>query len=382
MLGNQNIFFTEEGVSFPYGYQDLLGFTGAYPFDNLTLSPGAAQTSLANSAIKWESTSVTDVGVDISLFKGLTITYDYYRKHTYDILRKAQVTGTLGKSAPYINSGDMINYGHEFSVQYNNTINKGKFDGLTYGVGFYVDASRNELTKFGTREIDSYVIRENGLPYNSYYVLDKIGVFQNQAEIDNSPKQFSDNVVPGDFKYRDVNGDGKIDNDDHIVVKGRFPDFEYSFNANIAYFGFDFSLLLQGIQGRKIYANGWGYDPFRQGTAPTRDFADNRWTGEGSSNEYPRLTFDFSNNSQNRRPSTWYLHDASYLRLKNLTLGYTFPSHIVENYKINKIRVYFSGDNLFTITKYKGLDPERLSDGRFAQYPQNKIISMGMNIEF
>lgn len=381
MLGNQNIFFTDGGIDFPYGYQDLLGFEGAYPFDNLTLSPGVAQTALANNSIKWESTSVTDFGVDLTLFKGLSVTYDYYRKHTYDILRRAQVTNVLGKSAPYINDGDMINYGHEVSVQYNGAINGGKLDGFVYGLGFYVDISRNRLTNFGTREIDSYVIRENDLPYNSYYVLEKIGVFQNQKEIENSPKQFSDAVVPGDFKYRDVNGDGVVNNDDRIVVNGRFPDFEYSFNANASWFGFDFSLLFQGVQGRKIYANGWGYDPFRQGAAPTRDFADNRWTKEGSTNEYPRLTFDFSNNSQNRRPSTWYLHDASYLRLKNLTFGYSFPTYVTEKCGISKLRVYFSGDNLFTITNYKGLDPERLQDGRFAQYPQNRIVSMGLNIE-
>lgn len=380
-LGNQNIYLGSD-TNYPYAYQALLSFTGDYPFDNTTLSPGIAQTALANDLIQWESTAVTDFGVDLTLFRGLSITYDYYKKHTYDILRVAQVSDLIGMSAPYVNKGDMINTGHELTVQYNKTVNEGKMEGLSYGVGFYVDISRNKLTNFGAREIDSYVIREEGLPYNSYYVLDQIGVFQNQTEIDNSPKQFSDNVRPGDFKYRDVNGDGVVNNDDRIVVKGRFPKFEYSFNANVAWKGFDLSALFQGVQGRKIYANGWGLEPFRQGSAPTRDFVDNRWTGEGSTNSYPRLYFDYEGNSQNRRPNTWYLHDASYLRLKNLTLGYSFPSEIVNRYGIAKLRVYFSGDNLFTITDYKGLDPERAGDGRFAEYPQNKIVSMGLNIEF
>ena len=374
LLGNQNIG--------NYPYQSLLSYTGAYSFDNTTLSPGAAVTSYANDDIRWESTSVADIGVDMNLFNRITIVYDWYKKHTFDILRSSQVTGALGLDAPTVNSGEMENYGHELSVQYNHTLTSGKLEGLNYGAGFYVDMSRNKLTNFGSREIDGYKLRENGLPYNSFYMLKMIGVFQNQAEIDNSPKQFSDPVRPGDFKYEDVNGDGKIDNNDRTVVDGRFPKLEYSFNAHLEYKGIDFSVLFQGVEGRKIYTTGWGLDPFRQGTAPTRDFVNNRWTGEGSTNSYPRMYFNQTGDNHNRRENTWYLQDASYLRLKNLTLGYSFADEVISKIGLTKLRVYFSADNLWTITKYKGLDPERAGDGLFVQYPQNKIVSMGLNVEF
>ena len=374
LLGNQNIG--------NYPYQSLLSYTGAYPFDNTTLSPGAAQTEYANSDIKWESTSVADIGVDINLFNRITIVYDWYKKHTFDILRNSQVTGALGLSAPTVNSGEMENYGHELSVQYNHTLTSGNLQGLSYGAGFFVDISRNKLVNFGAREIDGFNVRENGLPYNSFYMLKMIGVFQNQAEIDNSPKQFNDPVRPGDFKYEDVNHDGKIDNNDRTVVDGRFPKYDYSFNAHLEYKGIDFSVLFQGVEGRKIYTTGWGLDPFRQGTAPTRDFVNNRWTGEGSTNSYPRMYFNQVGDSHNRRPNTWYLQDASYLRLKNITLGYSFSDDVISKIGLTKLRVYFSGDNLWTITNYKGLDPERAGDGLFVQYPQNKIVSMGLNVEF
>lgn len=377
LLGNQNI-----GGDFPYPYQDLLNFTGDYAFDNSVLSPGVAQSALANSLLKWESTSVADAGLDLQLFGKLNITYDWYRKHTFDILRQAQVTGALGLSAPFVNSGDMLNTGHELTVQYNDRINQGALSGLQYGGGFFVDVFRNKLIKFGAREIDGYVIRENNLPYNSYYMLDAIGIFQTQEEVDNSPTQFSGNFGPGDIKYRDVNGDNVIDNNDRVTVPGRFPKFEYSFNGNASWKGFDLSFLFQGVEGRRIYTDGWGLEPFIQGAAPTLDFVNNRWTGPGTSNFYPKIYYGWDGTNPNRRASTWYLQDASFLRLKNLTVGYIIPANITSKVSIDRIRLYFSGDNLLTFTKYKGLDPERAGDGRFVQYPQNKIVSFGVNVEF
>lgn len=372
-LGNQNIG--------NYPYQDLLSYTGAYAFDNATLSPGVAQAALTNRKIKWESTSMIDIGIDLQLFSNkLSITYDWYKKHTYDILRGAQVTAVVGLSAPTINSGDMENTGHELMVQYNNSVASGRLSGLQYGGGFYIDIFRNKLVKFGAREISGYVLRENGLPYNSFYMLDMIGIFQTTEEIASSPKQFSDNVQPGDFKYRDVNNDGVVDNNDRVVVPGRFPKFNYSFNGNLGWKGFDLTFLFQGEKGRRIYTDGWGLEPFRQGTPPTEDYANNRWTGPGSTNSYPRLYFDYDGNSQNRRSNSWYLQNASYLRLKNLTFGYSLPETLLSKTAIKRARVFFAGDNLLTFTKFKGLDPERAGDGRFAQYPQNKILSLGINV--
>lgn len=372
ILGNQNI-----GI---YPYQSVLSFTGDYSFDN-NLLPGVAQTALSNNSIRWEKTAVTDIGLDLGLFRNtLTITYDWYRKQTSDILRGAQLTTIVGLSAPTINDGEMVNTGHEINVQYRNTLGSGALEGLQYNAGVYFDIFKNKLTKFGAREISGNTIKQNGKPYDSYYVLVMDGIFQTQDEIDSSPKQFSDNTQPGDIKFKDMNGDGVVDEEDRVIVPGRFPKFNYAFNANLSFKGFDLAVLFQGTEGQKYFVNGWGFDHFRQGTPPTKDFAKNRWTGPGTSNTEPRVTFDFSGNSQNRRASTYYLKDASYLRLKNLTFGYTFPREMISRIGLTNARVFVSGDNLVTWTPYKGLDPERAGDGLFAQYPQNKILSVGVNI--
>ena len=375
LLGNQNI-----GL---YPYQAMIASTGNYPFDNSALTSGYAQTAYANRDIKWESTSVFDLGVDITVFNGLSVTYEYYKKNTTDILRSAQVSALLGLSAPTVNSGAMINYGHEITVNYGNVVKGGVLKGLRYGLNVYLNTYRNEAANFGSEEIDGYYIRRNGLPYNSYYLLENIGVFQTPEEITESPKQFSDNVKPGDLKYRDANDDGKVDNNDRVVVAGKFPKLEYSFGASVSWKGFDLSLFFQGVGGRKVIANEHGYTPFVQGSPPTVDWLTDRWTGPGTSNTLPRITFHNEGNSQNLRNNTWYLQDASYLRLKNLVAGYTLPDHVSALVKSEKIRIYVSCDNLLTFTRFKqGFDPERSGDGRFAVYPQNRIVSFGLNVEF
>jgi TonB-linked SusC/RagA family outer membrane protein len=374
LLGNQNIG--------NYPYQPLLAYTGNYPFDN-SLTTGVAQTAFFNRNIKWESTSVYDIGLDIAVFKGLSVSYDYYRKKTTDILRGFQITDLLGLSAPTVNSGAMINYGHEIAMQYTSRIKEGRFRGLNYGGSVYFNTFKNEAANFGTEEISGNYIRKNGYPYNSLYVLDCIGVFQTQEEIDNSPRQFSDGVVPGDLKYRDVDGNGIVDNDDRIILPGKFPDFDYAVNLYASWKGFDFSAFFQGVEGLKTFAADWGVQPFRQGASPTKKWLTERWTGPGTSNWYPRITWDTNGNSQNRRASTWYIWDSSYLRLKNLTFGYTLPKSISSHIKAEKIRAYFSGDNLFTVTPFEGLDPERPNENaRLTHYPQSKIISFGVNVEF
>ncbi|PGH39509.1 MAG: SusC/RagA family TonB-linked outer membrane protein, partial [Candidatus Nephrothrix sp. EaCA] len=373
-LGNQNI-----GT---YPYQGLLSFTGAYPFDNSSLQLGAAQTDYANQNIKWETTTITNVGLDFQLLKGLSFVYDYYVRSTSDILRGAQVTASLGLGAPTVNSGNMENRGHEISLKYNREVRTGRWSGLSYNGNIFFDFFKNKLTKFGAKEIDRTNIRENGLPYNSFYMLDWIGVFQTQEEINNSPKQFNYAVVPGDLKYRDVNGDNVVNDEDRVVIPGRFPKFNYAFNAGVSYKGFDLSLFFQGVQGRKVYVNGWGYETFRQGAAPTLDWQENRWTGPGTSNTLPRIYFDYENNQKNRVGNSWFLQDASYLRLKNINFGYAIPQKLVRRIKAERLRIYFSADNLLTFTKYKYLDPERGGDGAFVAYPQNKVVSLGLNLTY
>lgn len=374
-LGNQNI-----GI---YPYQAVMENEGDYTFDNAALSSGYAQVKYANRNITWETTTVTDVGVDLTLFDGLNLTFDWYKKKTTDILRDAQVTGVLGLEAPTVNSGEMQNKGFELSIQYRNSVKNGFFKDLIYNAGFYIDRSRNKVTRFGAEEISGNNLRREGLPYNSYYMLDCIGIFKDEADVENSPKQFNDNTLPGDLKYRDVDGNGMIDNNDRTVIDGRFPKFEYAANFSLNWKGFDLSVLLQGVDGKKHYVTDWGLQPFRQGSSPTKDYVKHRWTEQNPQDaRYPRMYFDDFGGSKNTRKNSYFLKDASYFRLKNLTFGYTVPPHLTRKFQVERLRVFFSGDNLAILTNYPELDPERDGDGRFVAYPQNKICSFGINIQF
>lgn len=374
-LGNQNI-----GL---YPYQAMIAGVNNYPFDKKNETVGYQQKAYANRDIKWETTTITDVGFDLQVFNGLSVTFDWYKKVTSDILRSSQVSDLLGLSAPTVNNGEVENKGIEIAFNYNNMITDGIFKGLQYNAGVYFDRSRNKLIKFGAEEIDGYKLRREGLPYNEYYMLECIGVFATDDEVANSPKQFNDNTQAGDLKYKDQNGDNVIDNKDRVPISGRFPGFEYSVNLGASWKGFDLSLQGQGVSGKKWYTNDWGIYPFRQGSAPTREYVEGMWTEENPYNaEHPRLYFNDLGGSKNNRANTYMLQNASYFRLKNLTFGYTLPKSITDKVKMSRVRVYFSGDNLLTFTKFYGLDPERDVDGRAAQYPQNRICSFGLNVEF
>lgn len=154
-------------------------------------------------------------------------------------------------------------------------------------------------------------------------------------------------------------------------------------NAGASWKGFDLSLIGQGVADKKYYTNDWGMQPFRQGSSPTREYLEGMWTEENPHGaKHPKLYFDNLGGNKNTRSNSYFLQNASYFRLKNLTIGYTLPGSVTDKVKMSRVRVYFSGDNLLTFTKYYGLDPERTGDGRAAQYPQNRICSFGLNVEF
>lgn len=381
-LGNQNI-----GL---YPYQAMISHVYDYPFSKTTdgVVSGYQQTAYANRNIKWETTTITDFGFDLKVLRGLSVTFDWYSKVTKDILRSSQVSGLLGLSAPTVNNGTVKNTGIELAINYSDMVKKGALAGMQYTAGVYFDRSRNKLTKFGAEEISGYNIRREGLPYNEYYMLECIGVFADQNEVNNSPKQYNDDTKPGDLKYKDISGpdgkpDGKIDDYDRRTFSGRFPGFEYGINASASWKGFDLSLIGQGVADKKFYTNEWGVYPFRQGSAPNRDYIKGMWTEENPYGAtHPKLYWDNMGGSKNTRANSYFLKDASYFRLKNITFGYTLPRVWTNKLALSRVRVYFSGDNLLTITSYKGLDPERDSDGRDAVYPQNKIYSFGINVEF
>ncbi len=378
-LGNQNVNRTLLGESMPYPYQSVLNpylyFIGG------SLQQGVTKSDLVRQDIKWETTTVTNVGLDFSLFRsGLYGSFEWYTKRTTDILRELQVPDFIGLNGPTVNSGEMKNTGFEFQLGH-----EGKINDFRYKVQGNFETYRNKVVKFGARETDNSngFIRQEGLPYNSYFMYVFDGIYQNQAEIDNGPTPLV-KPKPGDMKYRDVSGpngvpDGKITTDDRVVVGGAFPKFNYGLTVSADYKNFDLSFFLQGVQGRKIYVKEWGIAPFRQ-AGPPPTFWRGAWDGEGTSNTIPHIFNE--NYGPNTQVSDWWLQDASYLRLKNLQLGYNFSSKLLSKAKIQALRLYVSGDNLLTFTNFfEGSDPERASaSGRAAIYPQAKIYSFGLKV--
>ena len=374
-VGNQNI----NGSNYPY--QALLSLTGAYSFDNQNLTTGVAQTQLNNLLLQWETTTMTDIGADIDLFNHFNVTFDWYNRVTSNILRQSQITAVVGLSAPYVNDGTVDNKGVELAINYANSVKGGTFGGLSYGFGLNLDHNTNKLVKYGAPDIYGNTINEQGYPIGSFYMLKVAGIFQNAAEVSNSPKQYSDNTQPGDLKYVDANGDGVINDNDRVIIPGVVPKLNYSFNINTGWKGFDLRVFFQGVYGVKYFVDSWGTIPFVQGAVPTTNWL-NAWTPTNPSTTMPRIYWGADAPQSITRPSTFFLQDGSYLRLKSLVFGYTLPASMTKHFGVDRVRIYFSGDNLFTDTKYPGLDPERGGSGDYLTYPQNKVYSFGLNVTF
>ncbi len=372
-LGNQNI------SNYPYQSVYQSGFP--YPFSSSALTDGVKQVNLTDPNIKWETTKVFDLGADISFLKNkLNVTFDWYNKRTTDILASADALTPLyiGLTAPIINNGSVKNTGFELALQYSDQVGE-----LKFSVGGNIQANKNKLIKYGAPIIGSTTIIKEGLPYGSFYIYQYEKIFQSEEEITNSPSQpFS--PKPGMFKFTDINNDGKIDANDRIVVPGIFPKFDFSLNTNLSYKNFDLSIFLYGSQGQKQYVNGWGYQPFNQGSVPTTEWS-NAWTPTNPSTTLPMIYLTGTGNaSQNiGTVSTYYLKDASFLRLKNIQFSYNVPVAYAKFLAMSSLRVYFSGENLFTYSKFPGLDPERISTNtRFVTHPQNKVFNFGVKVGF
>ncbi|SEM01411.1 TonB-linked outer membrane protein, SusC/RagA family [Chitinophaga rupis] len=379
-LGNQNI-----GT---YPYQSTLAQTN-YAYASGILS-GFIPNMLVDPNLTWETTRMTDIGVDMTAFNNrLSFTFDWFSKYTYDILRQSQVPQALGVSAPIVNNGAVSNKGVEFGVRYQDKLSK-KF---SYYAAANLQVYRNKLASFGADEIggpDGQTIMRNGYPINSFYLQTMDGIFQSQEEINKSPDQSSLGGVPtpGDIKYKDVNGDGRVDANDRSVFEGQYPKFEYSYTMGANWGNFDASIQLYGSYGNKLYLYKWGVDPFAQGAMPTTDWLD-RWTPENPSATKPKIYMGFYGYPKiTNVPSSYYLFNASFMRIKNLQVGYTLPQSLVKG--IRMIRVYAAVDNLALFTPLKiATDPERLDINNkpdawygFANYPQNRTFTLGASVQF
>jgi TonB-linked SusC/RagA family outer membrane protein len=381
-LGNQNIG--------NYPYQSSLAYS-SYNFNGV-LEQGITLRKMVNENIRWETTTVTDIGLDFSFFNSkLYGSVDWYKKVTKDILRRRQLPTFTGftstgatAGAPYVNDGIMENIGWEFVLGHRNKI--GDFG---YSINANLETYKNELVKFGAREISGVNLRQEGQPYNTYYVYLQDGIYQTQDEINNGPATpYAGSIVlkPGVMRYKDVSGpngvpDNRIDAFDLVPVEGVMPKFNYGINLTANYKSFDLSIFVQGVHGRKTYVTGWGVAPFQQASAPPVWWRD-AWTAENPSNSIPHIYFDGW--AVNNQVSTFWLGNSSYVRLKNVQLGYTLPTAWSEKVKLQSLRVYASADNLYTWTKYfQGLDPERATSAseRAAVYPQATIYSFGVSVK-
>jgi len=371
-LGNQDI-----GT---YLYQDNLVINNIYyPFGNASLQQGAVINSYKDQSLQWESTKIIDFGLDLDIKRGLfNLTFDWFSKTSFDILASQPVPASLGLSQPTLNNGKLRNRGFELEIRHNNSIGK-----INYGVFGQVSVAKNKVLEISVPSLGSS-IRQKGEAYDAHYLYIWDGIFQEEDIGDTKVPVHALNTSPkpGDLKMKDINGDGTVNASDRAVVKGVYPDYIYSFGFNVDYNGFSLNAFFQGVEGIQSRVNNWGIDPFMQGTPPTTKWR-NAWTPQNRSNTLPAIyTAGYSGVSA-YGSSTYYLMDASYLRLKNIILSYTFPKRIFSRIKAKDLSVYISADNLITWTQYEGSDPERGSaTGNYAQYPQAKIINAGLNIKF
>lgn len=391
--GNQEI-----GI---YPYSSLVE-TGIieYPFGG-QISTGTEIVETGNENIKWETTTQTDFGMDMSLWDDrLSIVADYYIKRTDDILVRVPLPQSAGAfTPPYVNAGTVENKGLEFALSYRNT-----FSDLHYNIGANIATIDNKVISIaGTEPLlggfglsDGPITRtEPGHPLGSFYLYKMEGIFQSQEEIDASAFQ-ADDTRPGDIRFADLNGDSVINDADRGHFGNPFPDFTLGFNLGFQYKNFDLSILVQGVFGNDVYFlyGNFAYETQLRGFNSYAKILD-RWTPTNTDTDIPKVSVDDRNN--NRRISTRFLEDGSYVRVRNVTLGYTF-NNLLKTDKIKELRLYVSAQNLFTFTKYSGLDPEIQANTNDTQgynvssdlavgidwgtVPAPRTILVGMNIKF
>ena len=378
-----------------YGYIGQLSGEGVYVLDN-SLTYGTAMGTLPNPSIKWEQSEQLDIGFDITMLNDrLEITSDYFIKTTKDLLiANIPVSGILGTNAPgagspTINAGTVRNSGFEFSIglkgpavenfsyriNYNLTILDNEVLKVNNGTGYLPGGSFGVGQPFPAR-------MEEGFPMGYFYGYKTDGLFQTQAEVDAHPSQLAlgAEASPGDIRYVDNNGDGVIDDNDKTYIGDPIPDFIMGLNLSFTYHDFDFTAYLFASLGNEIVRN---YERAQPGVNKLSTALD-RWTGPGTSNSVPRLTYDATANNV---LSEYYVEDGSYLRLQRISLGYKIPQNITERVKIKELRFFVAINNLFTLTKYMGFDPGASNgqpigsgfDSGF--YPAARTYWLGFNIK-
>ena len=369
-----------------YMYQSL--FATANYILNGNIAGGLAQTVLANPALTWEKTYMTNIGVDYAFLNNrLSGSVDIYNKDTKGILISLPAPLEHGTSVvPNQNAGEVNNKGVEFDIRWNDNIGK-----VSYNVGFNMGVVTNKVTKFqgDVSSISGVYKTQEGKPINQLYVItvdrivrDRSDLDYVQSLVDKNPDYFATYQRPelGDFLYRDANGDGKLDTNDRVEIgHGTLPRFTFGANLGLSWNNFDFSMLFQGVGNHQVYYNNQAFRFVTvMGQSLIKDITDNAWTPENPYNSiYPVLRNNA--NGKNNIASDAFVHNAAYFRCKNIQLGYTVPKKITKKFFVENLKIYGSIDNLFTITKFPGLDPEI---GANVGYPSIRQYSVGINVSF
>ncbi|GAA6473420.1 TonB-dependent receptor [Phocaeicola vulgatus] len=389
VLGNQEID--------NYQYSSTITTGINYPDGNGGLLQGAFPKNFANPDIKWEETAMTNVGIDFMAFNNrLSLTADYYVKNTKDILLTVPIPiSSGGANDPIRNAGKIRNNGFEFNLGWMDQPNPD----ISYGINLIGSFNKNKVIAMGSESgsIKGGSTNQNittsetkaGYPIGGYWLISTAGYFNSQEEVDayaKDGKKIQPAAEPGDIKFVDANNDGVINDDDRVFQGSPFPDFTFALNGNMRYKNFDLSIGLQGVLGNKIYnATRQTLEDVTKGSnflASCLDY----WTPENKNASHPRLTWDDPNRNT-RAESDRYLENGSYLRLRSVQLGYTFPQTWFKG-AIQHARVYINAENLFTITSYSGYSPDVNADNANYRgfdnfiYPTNRTFMLGLNVTF
>ncbi|MGL5788942.1 MAG: SusC/RagA family TonB-linked outer membrane protein, partial [Bacteroidales bacterium] len=403
MLGNQNIYdfyptYSKIGNTIEEDTYDPVFGTDE------NIGPGKFESNVPNKNIKWETTQQYNIGLDVSFLKNFDLVFDYFNKETSDVLVEVPLPSLAGVSTnPYVNAAKIRNRGWELNLTYSNQA--GAFNYSVYG---NLSSVKNKVLALGDDNSaiyhssyrgDNISRTKVGDPMAHFYGYKTDGIFKTDAEAQAYVNQFGKPYQPsakaGDLKYLDLDGDGSINGDDRTNIGNGFPDLTYGFGANLGYKGFDLSFAFQGVAGFDIYnALKWEGTFVKPEYNQYAAIMDRFHPTNNPNGTLPRATISDPNN--NKRASDYYVEKGDYLRLKNLTVGYTFKGEWMQKLRIQNMRVYATAQNLFTITKYSGLDPElgetyaddvdsfgvREIGVDRGQFPQARSYIMGVSVNF
>ncbi|ARS42866.1 SusC/RagA family protein [Sphingobacteriaceae bacterium GW460-11-11-14-LB5] len=371
----------------------LLSATQSYFGQTPTLQNGYVQTVLANKDLTWAESKQTNFGIDVAVLGRLSLNADYFIKETNKMILTRSLPGTAGLNTQTINAGIVKDKGIELGLTYNSDKNAA----FTYSVNATLTKVNNKVQELapgleniavGTNfrnELAPLTIRV-GQPLYSYYVLKTDGIFQSQAEADNYKNAKGTKIQPnakaGDFKFVDINGDGSIDGNDRYFAGSAYPDFTYGLSFNASYKNFDINIFAQGVQGNKLF------NAVKRTTYSASGPSYNKlvgildaWSPENPGGKVPIISTSDANGNFNA--SDFYIEDGSYLRIRNVTLGYSLPKSLANKLKTGGVRIYATANNLFTITNYSGFDPEIGMDNNgldVGRYPQARSFILGLSV--